>query len=84
MATIYKRGNVYWAQVHHKGKRRRKSLDTKNYGQARVKAAAWEKQFTGSGEPSEPTRTHALAGSLGTGDRHAIRRRSAPMASCSG
>ncbi len=37
MATLYKRGKIYWVQFHRNGKRKRKTLRTRNCRLARAK-----------------------------------------------
>jgi len=53
MGTLYKRGKVYWAQVHHRGKRRRISLHTSNYGVARSKVRKLEHEMEMRGLQTE-------------------------------
>ena len=53
MGTLYKRGDVYWAQVYHRGKRRRISLHTSNYGVARSKVRKLEHEMETRGLQTE-------------------------------
>ena len=41
MATIYKRGQVWWARAQRKGKEYRKSLETRNKATAQRRLAQW-------------------------------------------
>ena len=56
MATMYKRGQSYWAQVWRNGKRHRFSLETDNYGLARAKLRTVEFNMERHGlEPTTKT-----------------------------
>ena len=55
MATLFKRGTIYWTQVYHKGKRRRISLGTGNHGVARAKVRKLEYELETRGLQLETT-----------------------------
>ena len=53
MAMLYKRGKTYWVQIRNKGKRRRISLQTGNYGVARAKVRKLEHELETRGLQTE-------------------------------
>ncbi len=49
VSTLYKRGDIYWAQIYRNGRRKRMSLRTRNHGLARSKVTRLEHQLETEG-----------------------------------